>query len=376
MGKYGKKHTIDLSPLAYSICLCGTGGIGKSTLAKEVCEKLVGDEGYIHFNIGRESGTDAINGIITEEIENWQKFVEVTDDITENKLEDYPKLKIVILDSLDELIRLGETETIRQEKRANPGKQVDSILGCRGGFGKGQDYCVNMILDKIFQLKSVGVQSFIIAHTKRSDVIDAVSQMTYSTLTADTAQRYFNAIKNKMDIVAVGYMDRQISEVKTGRKNIVTKQDITINTITEENRIISFRDDSYNIDSKSRFAEIVDKIPFDSDAFIKAIQDAIAAENKRGGISEKEAKKIQAAKDKARTEEYENNSKFAKGNKIDLDRNEELKKLISEKFTQLDAPKKKEFKALMADKGIENFKDVAEIPTESLQSLLDFIQAD
>ena len=375
MGKYGKKHIIDLSPLSYSICVCGTAGIGKSTLAKEVCEKLAGEEGYIHFNIGREGGVDALNNIITEDIEDWAKFRDVVDDIVENKSDDYPDLKIVILDSLDELIRIGEAEVIRQEKKANPGKQVDSILACRGGFGKGQDYCINMILDKIFQLKSVGVQSFIIAHTKRSDIIDAVSQTTYSMLTADTAQRYFNAVKNKMDIVAVGYMDRQIDEVATGRKNIVTKKDITINTVTDEKRIISFRDDSYNVDSKSRFANIVDKIPFNSDEFIKAIQDAIEAENDKGGISAKDAKKIQAEKDKIREKQYTDNSKAAKSNKIDEDKNEELKEFIQTKFSELDKDQKAVFKQECEKLGIASLKDASIIPTKSLQSLADFLSA-
>ena len=49
MGKYGKKHVIDLNPLSYSIILAGLSGIGKTTLAKEVCEKLVGEDGYIHY---------------------------------------------------------------------------------------------------------------------------------------------------------------------------------------------------------------------------------------------------------------------------------------------------------------------------------------
>ena len=43
--KYGKKTEISLNPLDYSIYLMGEGGIGKTTVIKQVCEKMVGDEG-------------------------------------------------------------------------------------------------------------------------------------------------------------------------------------------------------------------------------------------------------------------------------------------------------------------------------------------
>ena len=370
MGRFGKKHTISLNPLSFSICLCGLGGIGKTTLAKEVCEKLVGDEGYIHFNIGKEAGVDAINGIVTEDIQDYAKFCEVIDDIIENKESDYKDLKVVILDSLDELIRIGEDEVIRQEKKKDT--NIDSILKCKGGFGKGQDYCINMILDKIFELKDVGVQSFIIAHTKRSDMVDAVTQQTFSQLTADTQQRYFNAVKNKMDIVAVGYLDRQIVTEKTGRKNVVTKQDVTINKVTDETRVISFRDDSYCIDSKCRFAEIVDKIPFDSDEFIKAIQDAIAAENDKAGISEKEAKKIQAEKDKVAEEKASEVSAKAKANHVDEERNaeilEQIKPIMMSKETSKET--KDAVTSYMQEHGIPNFKDITIIPTADFEEIL------
>lgn len=372
MGKYGKKHTIDLNPLNYSICLAGIGGIGKTTLAKEVCEKLVGEDGYIHFNIGREGGTDAINNIITEDIPDFEKLEEVTDDIIENKTTDYPDLKVIIFDSLDELIRIVEKEVVRREKQKD--SNIDSIKKVKGGFGKGEDYVMDVIFDKIFELKSVGVQSFIIAHTKKSDLTDAVTQQTFSQLTADTTQRQFNAVKNKMDIVAVGYLDRTFQTEKTGRKNIVTKQEITINRVKEETRVISFRDDSYCIDSKCRFSQIIDKIPFDSDEFIKALQDAIAAENSKAGISDKEAKKIQADKDKRLEKEAVENSKAAKENKADPERNEELISQIKPLFIG-DTPKDvlEKAKKYMEENGIESFKNADTIPTRVLEEILNIL---
>ena len=105
---------------------------------------------------------DAINNIITEDVPDYEKLTEIVDDIVENKTEEYPDLKVVIMDSLDELIRITEAEIVRKERIKD--NNIDSILKVKGGFGKGQDYCMDVILDKIFELKSVGVQTFLIAH--------------------------------------------------------------------------------------------------------------------------------------------------------------------------------------------------------------------
>jgi adenylate kinase family enzyme len=79
--KCGKKNTISENPLEYAYGLFGEGGSGKTTLAKDFCEKLGGDECYLHLNIGDESGVDAISDIVSEDVETWDKFVEIVDDI-------------------------------------------------------------------------------------------------------------------------------------------------------------------------------------------------------------------------------------------------------------------------------------------------------
>ena len=44
--KFGKKKEVKIDPLAYNIGLAGLSGIGKTTLIKNVCEELVGEDGY------------------------------------------------------------------------------------------------------------------------------------------------------------------------------------------------------------------------------------------------------------------------------------------------------------------------------------------
>ena len=78
-----------------------------------------------------------------------------------------------------------------------------------------------------------------------------------------------------MDIVSIAYIDREMTSKEFGRKNIVTKKQDTINEVTGEARKVAFRSSAYVLDSKSRFPDIVDEVPLNANAFVKAIQDAI-----------------------------------------------------------------------------------------------------
>lgn len=49
---YGIKNVVKIDPLAYNIGLIGESGIGKTTIIKEMCEKLTGsNDGYLFFGM-------------------------------------------------------------------------------------------------------------------------------------------------------------------------------------------------------------------------------------------------------------------------------------------------------------------------------------
>lgn len=372
MGKFGKPNHVKLSPLDYNICILGEGKIGKTTLMKQVCEKLVGPEGYMHFDVGREEGRYAIEGIVSEPIEDWAKLEEVVDDIVVNKNVDYPELKVVIWDTLDELVSILEAEAIRKWNVKNPDKRADSINQAWGGFGKGSDKAIDMFLEKMHELKNVGVSSIIVGHVKRSDIVDPTTQETYSKLTADTTQRYFNSIKNKMHFIGLAYIDRDIVKEKTGRKNIATKQDITINKVAGETRVISFRDDSYSVDSGSRFADIVDKIPFDCDAFIEALQNAILAEQAKGTRTLEEAQKEQTEYEAGKVEkakEYSDKAKLQKEYEKYEENRDEYISIIRAAASGSQEDKAKA-KTELAKRGITKISD-PEVPIQDLKAVAD-----
>lgn len=61
--KFGQKREICIDPLAYNIGLIGESGIGKSTVIKEVCEKLAGDEAILPSTLVRKMDTMLLMGL-------------------------------------------------------------------------------------------------------------------------------------------------------------------------------------------------------------------------------------------------------------------------------------------------------------------------
>ena len=375
--KFGQKREICIDPLAYNIGLIGESGIGKSTVIKEVCEKLAGDEGYIALDIGKEDGHDAINGIVSEKIPDWAKFKEFCDDVIENKLTDYKDLRVVVLDTFDQLLEIAEPEVIRMHNRANPDKpKITSIKAAFGGFMAGEDKAIQIVLDKLWELKGVGVSFIAIGHTKKKDVDDPITGESYSILTTNMSQRYFNALKTKLHFLGVAYIDREIVKQKTGKKNVVTKQEEVKGKVMSESRRISFRDDNYSVDPKSRFADIVDEIPLDSDAFIKAITDAIMAEHSKGDKTVEQSKKDLEKARKQKEAEVAEKLEHDAANKVDEEKNAELVSTIQNKFSDVSAATKKKVKAFMAEHDIPNFKNADEIPTANLEAIVAMLNED
>lgn len=285
MAKYGKKNVIKIDPLAYNICLLGEPKIGKTTVVKEMLDKLVGEDGYIFLEMAGEAGADAINGIVYEDVDEWDDLDTIISDIEDNRNTDYINLKAIVSDTYDGWIKLAEKEAIRLWNKEHPDKKADSIDAAWNGFQKGQAKAFELMFDVIIRLRKIGISMIIIGHVKNKELTDIATGTTYQTLTSDVEKVYFNLLKKKMHFIGLAYYDRTIITEKTGKKNIVTKKEETVNKIAEESRKIKFRDDNMALDSGSRFADIVEEIPLNADALITALEDAIKAEYEKNGNS-------------------------------------------------------------------------------------------
>lgn len=363
--RFGKKNVIKVDPLAYNIGLIGESGIGKTTTLIEMCDELVGDEGYILFSMGKEDAVDAIAGAVYEEVPDWETFEEITEDIIENKETDYKDLKVIIYDTMDQLFDIAEPQVIAMHNRLNPDKKVKTLNPAFGGFGRGEDKVIEIILDRIWELKKVGVGMIVVGHTKRKTLTDVATGEDYDMLTTNMSNKYFSAIQTKLHILGVASIDRSIEYQKV--KQFVGA-DKSVGKVKSESRIITFRDDNFNIDSKSRFAEIVPRIYLDSKELIKAANDAIEAEhNKQKGV--KSVAETKVSQEKKKTEEIAKVIKEDKENKIDEEENELLVQEILEKLNAAD--KETKSKAISFAKENEiSLKEHTETPTYQYKQLL------
>lgn len=302
---YGKKNHVNLNPLSYNIMLLGEIKCGKTTLVKEVCEKLVGEDGYLFLECGLERGCDAIEGAMHINCPEWNMdydkltnsagFSDVIDDIISNKTSEYPNLKVVIFDTYDQLITIAEAEAIRLWNKycrdsGNPDKIAKTINAAWGGFGKGSDKAIELMFNTMAELRKIGISTFVIGHCKTKEITDAVSGQTYQSLTSDQTQKYFNALKKNLHFLGLAYIDREIIKEKTGKKNPVTKKDEVVSKVKNESCKIRFRDDNYAVDSGSRFADIIPEINLDADEFIDALTNAIKSEQSKSNKSYEETK--------------------------------------------------------------------------------------
>jgi len=373
---YGKRNVIKINPFDYNIGLLGEGGIGKTTLIKEMCEMYLPEDGYLFAECGKEEGADALSNINYincpdyssdyDELTNSVGFDLLIEDILENKETEYPNLKVLVVDTYDELRKVLIPVIIKKHNKLHPDKKAVSIKSTFGGYMAGDDMVDDLLLEKLWSLKKVGVHFILIGHTRLHERTDNDTGETYVQLSSNVTDRSFNIIKTKLHFLGVAHIDRTIVRENKGEKKSKGK-------VTSEVRKITFRDDNYSLDSKSRFAEITYDCDFTPEAFYNAMLDAIKkeAEKGKGGIKESEAQ----------TKLYEENikkqandiSQIIKNNSVDSEKNEEFIDFIKAHFSSADASKKKEIKAIMSEYGFKKFSE-DDIPIIALEKIVDILK--
>ena len=369
-----RKNVVKADLCNYSILLNGIGGVGKTTLFYQVTTKLYGEDGGLMINVGNEPQPNHIVNANYLQADTFKDVVEFVNELCKGRNGAYSHIKVVGFDTLDTVYDLAEDYVLEEYNNSvDGGKEVNTIKSAYGGYQAGENRVVDLVVKTLFKLRNYGYGLWINGHTKRKTKADQLGNIEYEQLTSDLPAKYYNAIKNKVNIVGTAYIRRSFDNMKQVKDAYNKGKMKTVGTVTDESRIIVFRDDDYAIDCKSHFPEICDACEFDRDCFIEAIYDAIKKElEKQVGkpISDEQMKKVQEQQQKEQKEQVEQliQEKVAEEQKQNNEQEKEriLQQLVGS-YKTMSKEKKLHIKQVLTDNGATKLQ---ELPIEVLKTLL------
>lgn len=264
-----KMNKIKASLNSYpQFCLMGTPKIGKTTFFRDLVlyEYKDPSKGLL-ISCGSEEGYHALDQLQVAVASSWsgeydedtdsQGLVSIIDEVIDTRKE--TGIQIVAFDTLDTMADLAEAEVCRLWAREAkiPIKNV-TINSAFGGYGKGLDKEIDLILEQIARLRAVGIAVFILSHTKLKEKSDMYSGEKYEQITNNLQNKLFTAVESGAQMVCTAIMERDIQNGK----------------ITNERRRLYLVRTS-QVDAGCRFPDMPESIEFTPEAFMNAFRQGV-----------------------------------------------------------------------------------------------------
>lgn len=277
----------------YSYIINGVGGIGKTTLVYEIGKIITGsDEGTFIITCGGENKPKHIPGAFGDVAPDFKTFCAIVKELCDNK-EEYPNTRFVAIDSLDEYARICENFVVAEwNAQCDINERAKSIAQAYKGFQKGENRACDLMIQQIIKLQNAGYSMLEIGHTKTKLKEDVITKIQFEQLTCNLDNKYYNALKDKVNLVAMCYWENLVENIEE-KKNVFTKKMDKVGELTDRKRVMVFADNDNAIDTKTHFEYITSKIDLSAEGFIKAVEEAIAMKLEATGeeTSKKPSKK-------------------------------------------------------------------------------------
>lgn len=292
--KFGKTYQMSKKFEDYSYIINGVGGIGKTTLVYEIGKLITGsNEGTFIITCGGENKPKHIHDAFGDVAPDFKTFVAIVKELCTNR-EAYPDTKFVAIDSLDEYARIVENYVVAEwNASCDINERAKSIKQAYKGFQGGENRATDLMIQQVIKLQDAGYSILEIGHTKTKSKSDVITQLQFEQLTCNLDNKYYNALKDKVNLVAMCYFEHVIDNVEE-RKNAFTKKMDKVGELVDRKRVMVFADDDNAIDCKSHFEYITHKIDFDAKGFVEAVEEAI--QMKLDAVNGKTPKKSVAPK--------------------------------------------------------------------------------
>lgn len=366
------KVKLDLASYSYYIIM-GEEKIGKTTLFYELVKLVTGStDGGVLISCSDEDGYNHLEDLQYEEALTWSKkptkeddsrgLTQVVDDLIDNRNTDWKDVKLVALDTLDGLIEIG-TKQVFLEHLKDKGERCKSLNDALGGYQKGKERLIALVLEQISRLKRAGYAIFLLAHTKTKLKEDAKTERKYDFITNNLNDDLYKPISGKAQMVVNVVWDREIKEGKNDKGKVISGK------ILDSKRMMYFRNDSGLIDAGGRFVGLPEKLELGAENFMKAFEMGVNAS--RGyEIDEKQKAEI-IAQEKKELEEKRKNL-VASEDSEDSERKDtivsEIRNIMKEKMLSGDKEAGKVIKAKLSELGLE----VKELQKANLSVLKEF----
>ena len=291
--KFGHTYRLSKNFEDYSYIINGIGGIGKTTMVYEIGKLITGsNEGTFIITCGVENKPKHIDDAFGDVAPDFKTFTEIVKELCENKVE-YPDTKFVAIDSMDEFARITENYVVSEwNKTCDINDRAKSISQAYKGFQKGESRACDLMLNQIMKLQDAGYSLLLVGHTKTKLKEDVITKIQFEQLTCNLDNKYYNALKDKVNLVAMCYTENVVDNVEE-KKNAFTKKMNKIGQLTDRKRVMVFADTENAVDCKSHFPYIAAKVDFGAENFIKAVRDALEEQSKHpNGVVATKAKKI------------------------------------------------------------------------------------
>ena len=349
MGMLGriKKNKVMADFSNYIYTISGKPKSGKTSLVYKCAVEKFGNADNLLL-VAFERGYNALNDINAVDIEKYDEFVELVDELVKNK-KDLP-YKMVALDTVDIMQDLAIPYMLKKaSRRDNKMYKVISDVP----YGNGWNLLQEVIYEQVNKLVKAGYNLWFITHDE---------DKTFTTKDGLSYDKTVLSLTGKVRDVCVNMSDF-IVYIDTTQRKVDDK-------IIDE-RIIRFRGDS-TIEAGGRLEQVVESIPYSIKGFIKAVEDAILAEY--GG----DTKAVEKAKEEQTKDLEERVDRFI-GN---LDQPEEepeepaLNKVEAVNTIKANISKLNfaDVQNVMKKHGFANFNNPDEIPEEGLLEILKMIK--
>lgn len=393
--KFGKINKMSEKFEDYSYIINGVGGIGKTTLVYEIGKLITGsDEGTFIITCGGENKPKHIPGAFGDVAPDFKTFKEIVKELCDNRKE-YPNTRFIAIDSLDEYARIVENAVVAEwNSQCDMNERAKSIAQAYKGYQKGENRACDLMIQQVVKLQDAGYSIIEIGHTKTKMKEDVITKVQFEQLTCNLDNKYYNALKDKVNLVAMCYWENIVENIEE-KKNAFTKKMDKVGELTDRKRVMVFADDDNAIDTKTHFEYITHKIDLSAQGFIDAVEEAIAIKLNGGKSDEKKkaptVKKEEPKPTPAPVEEEDDFSEIS-GDEAPFDIDDEddifdepekeepkLVQLdevrldkIRTAFKAADDNTKKDIKKILANYGNKLAKEMLEKDVISIETLLKF----